>query len=231
MKSLVQTIASEIEMSSLDVSEVTGKRHADVMRDIRKEIDDLGEEIGQRIFAPTERIDSYNRKQPIYTFGKDGAMQLALKYDAQTRYKVIQHINKLENQPRVLTEREQIIASMKLSIETSEEVNEIKEDVAMLKNTMRIDSREEGIIQRNANRVVVESLGGKKSNAYKCLNRKVFSRFWSEFKKFFEVARYGDIPKKSFEDAINWVNEWQPDTSTRFEIKATNAQTEMDDLS
>lgn len=91
----------DVRMTSLDIAEIVGKEHKHVMRDIRKEIEELGEEIGQSIFGPTERLDSQNRKQPIYEFGKDGAMQLALKYDATTRYKVIKRIEELENEKSI----------------------------------------------------------------------------------------------------------------------------------
>ena len=90
-------ITTDIEMTSLDIAEITGKRHADVMRDVRKEIDELGREIGQRIFAQSSYINRQNKEQPCYSFGKDGAMQLALKYDAKTRYRVIKRIEELEN--------------------------------------------------------------------------------------------------------------------------------------
>ena len=95
---MTELMKTDVRMTSLDVAEIVGKEHKNVMRDIRNEIESLGEEIDQLIFEPTERIDSHNRKQPIYTFGKDGAMQLALKYDAVTRYKVIKRIEELEKQ-------------------------------------------------------------------------------------------------------------------------------------
>lgn len=60
----------DVLMTSLDIAEVVGKEHKNVMRDIRNEIESLGEEIGQLIFEPTERLDSHNRKQPCYSFGK-----------------------------------------------------------------------------------------------------------------------------------------------------------------
>src|SRR5699024_4914764 len=82
----------------LDIAEIIGKRHADVMRDIRKELKELGEEIDQRIFALVEYSDKKGEKRPCYQFGKDGAMQLSLKYDAKTRYRVIKRIEELENQ-------------------------------------------------------------------------------------------------------------------------------------
>jgi Rha family phage regulatory protein len=93
-----QLITKEITMTSLDVAEVTGKRHADLMKDIRKEIKDIGEEIAQGIFALGSYKDKNNQDRPCYKFGKDGAMQLALKYDAKTRYLVIKKIEELENQ-------------------------------------------------------------------------------------------------------------------------------------
>lgn len=93
-----QLITSDIEMSSLDIAEIVGKKHQHVMRDIRNEIKEIGSEIGQSIFGQSSYINAQNKEQPCYKFGKDGAMQLALKYDAKTRYRVIKHIEELENQ-------------------------------------------------------------------------------------------------------------------------------------
>ena len=228
MKSLMQTIASEIKLSSLDLVEITGKEHKNIIRDIRNEIEELGEEVSQLIFEPSNYINR-GKEYPCYTFGKDGAMQLALKYDAQTRYKVIQHINKLESQPRVLTEREQIIASMKLSIETSEEVNEIKEDVAMLKETMRIDSLQQRELQKKVSGVIVDLLGGKDSNAYQELSKKIFPSFWNEFKTYFGLPRYPDLPKVKFDEAIEFVGMWRPTTTLQIKIDNCNKQMKFQD--
>src|SRR5699024_110480 len=90
-----QLLNVDVQMTSLDIAEVTGKRHADVMRDIRKEIKAIGE-IDERIFTLVDYVDKKGEKRPCYEFGKDGAMQLALKYDAKTRYNVLQYIKKLE---------------------------------------------------------------------------------------------------------------------------------------
>ncbi len=102
-----QLITNEVKMTSLDVAEVTEKRHADVMKDVRREMDALGEEIARGIFSLGSYRDKNNQERPCYTFGKKGAMQLALKYDAKTRYKVIQHIEELEGHVK----RNQIDAS------------------------------------------------------------------------------------------------------------------------
>lgn len=117
---------------------------------------------------------------------------------------------------------------LQTALEHEKKIETIESDVSMLKETMRIDGSEEFRIKRNANRVVIESLGGKKSNAYKSMGRKVFSRFWNEFKQYFEIPRYGDLPKKEYEKGINFIRSWQPDTTTRLEIQELNNQQELD---
>ena len=66
------------------------------MRDIREEIEKIEEVVTEPIFGFSEYVDSTGRKLPCYEFGKTGAMQIALRYDAKTRYKVIKRIEELE---------------------------------------------------------------------------------------------------------------------------------------
>ena len=98
-------ISNDVKMTSLDIAEVIGKRHDHVLRDIRNEIKELGENVAQPIFGESTYLDKNNQERPCYEFGKDGAMQLALKYDASTRYKVIKRIEELENSPQPKTDR------------------------------------------------------------------------------------------------------------------------------
>jgi len=87
---------SEVEMTSLDIAEIVDKMHKHVLADIRKEIIDLST-LPEPIFRLGTYMDKNNQSRPCYEFGKDGAMQLALKYDAKTRYKVIKRIEELES--------------------------------------------------------------------------------------------------------------------------------------
>lgn len=223
-----QLITADVKMTSIDIAEVTGKRHADIMRDIRRDEEELGLEIAQRIFTLGSYKDKNNQDRPCYQFGKDGAMQLALKYDAKTRYNVIQYVEKLEKQPRILSEKEQLLASMKLSIETAEEMEGIKEDVNMLKDTMRIDGVQEHKLQKHGRRKVVQVLGGKNAPAYKKLSRSIFQLFWNEFKDHFLIPRYNELPKKDYEEAIRFIDLWQPKTSERLKIDVINNQLTID---
>lgn len=79
-------------MTSMQIAEVTGKRHADIMRDIRDEAERLenGGIRTERKFALSERQDSTGRTIPYYELTKEGVLQLAARYDAVTRAKLIE---------------------------------------------------------------------------------------------------------------------------------------------
>lgn len=217
-----QLMKADVQMTSLNIAELTGKRHADVMRDIRKEVEELGEEIAQRIFALGSYLDKNKQERPCYEFGKDGAMQLALKYDAVTRYKVIQHIEELEQEKKLPVNS--TVALLETALKHEMELAEIKTDVDYLKESMRIDGLQQQEIQQAAKQSIVQALGGKDSIAYQEISKKVFSAFWNEFKQYFKVPRYGDIPKVKYEEALRFISLWRPSTSLQIEIDSCNSQ-------
>ena len=89
-------VLKESTMTSREIAEVTGKRHADVLRDIKDEIEKL-ENKGldtERIFALSEYSDNTGRKLPQYDLTKEGVFQLAARYDAVVRFKLIERATK-----------------------------------------------------------------------------------------------------------------------------------------
>ena len=79
-------------MTSMQIAEVTGKRHADIMRDIRDEIEKLaaGGISNERKFALVGYTDTKGEKRPCYQLTKEGVLQLAARYDAVVRAKLIE---------------------------------------------------------------------------------------------------------------------------------------------
>lgn len=96
--------------------------------------------------------------------------------------------------------------------------------VDVLEDTMRIDGSQEKKLNRKGKRKVIESLGGGKSQAYQRISRKVFSNFWTEFNNYFEIPRYGELPRIQYDQALHFIEEWSPNTSLRMEIAASNNQ-------
>lgn len=79
-------------ITSMQIANVVGKLHHHVMRDIRDEIEKLesGGISSQSMFGLSERTDSTGRKIPYYELTKEGVLQLAARYDAVTRAKLIE---------------------------------------------------------------------------------------------------------------------------------------------
>lgn len=80
------------KMTSMQIAEVTNKRHDHIIRDIKDEIEKL-QYAGidtQPKFGVSERQDSTGRTIPYYELTKEGVLQLAARYDAVTRAKLIE---------------------------------------------------------------------------------------------------------------------------------------------
>lgn len=102
----------EVAMTSLQVAEITGKRHDNVIRDIVDESNKLGVEISQLIFEECFYTNKNNREMPMYNLSRDGAMQLGARYDATTRYKMIQRLNELEEKVKVLSDKDNLLLNI-----------------------------------------------------------------------------------------------------------------------
>ncbi len=90
----LMTIENKETITSREVAELTGKEHRSVMRDIRVILE---QGVGQSNFVQSSYTNSQNKKQPMYTMTKKGALILASGYDALLREKIINRLEELEN--------------------------------------------------------------------------------------------------------------------------------------
>ncbi|GAB2558418.1 ORF6C domain-containing protein [Gracilibacillus alcaliphilus] len=150
----------------------------------------------------------------------------AKKFKRWVTHEVIPSIRKTGayHQPKILTAKEQLKASMQLSLEHDEKLEKHNERLTYLEDHMRIDGLQEKKLKSKAKTKAMESLGGSKSNAYQSISRKVFSSIWRDFNEHFELPRYSELPRKQFEDGMKFLNMWQPSTSLRIEIQEINRQ-------
>lgn len=110
------------EMSSLEIAEITGKRHADVLRDIRNLIEQGANE---RNFALVEYKDKKGEVRPCYKLTPKGCLILASGYDVVLREKIINRLEELEMQkknggfsiPQTLSEALRLAADQQEEIE------------------------------------------------------------------------------------------------------------------
>lgn len=93
-----------------------------------------------------------------------------------------------------------------------------------LENTMTIDYAQQESIRDLVSSVVIAHLGGKESNAYKEIGKKVFAECNRDIKIYFAVNARNNIPKLRFEEAMEYVKNWHPCTNTVMCIRDCNAQ-------
>lgn len=96
--------------------------------------------------------------------------------------------------------------------------------IADLEQNMTIDYGQQMSLGDIVNRVVIDALGGKDSNAYHEIGRKVFAECNRDLKHYFNVNARNNVPKKKFDEAVDYVKNWQPCTNTRMMIQDCNAQ-------
>lgn len=86
-------------MSSLEIAELTGKQHSNMMRDIRNILEQLDERHKfnfELMFKITKLGNNAERKDPYYRLTKKDCLLLASGYDANLRAKIINRWEDLE---------------------------------------------------------------------------------------------------------------------------------------
>ena len=211
--------------TSLQVAESFEKEHKNVLRDI------------ENLTAQNRAVKSYfhegtyrnerGREYAMYYMNRDGFTLLAMGFNGKKaldfKLKYIEAFNQMEEQLKP-EQPDGLELALQAALQHTREIKEIKTDVDYLKGSMRIDSLQQQEIQHTANQSVVHALGGKESNAYKEIKRKTYSAFWNEFKQYFKVPRYGDIPKVKHDEALRFIKLWRPSTSLQMEIDGCNSQ-------
>ena len=81
-------------MSSLEISEMTGKRHDNVMRDIEREMESLGE-VALKFEA--SYVAANGKRNPCYALPGEYLLFIASAYDAKLRMQIIRHWSALNN--------------------------------------------------------------------------------------------------------------------------------------
>lgn len=102
-----------------------------------------------------------------------------------------------------------------------------EERIEKLENTMTIDYGQQKYISDLVSKVVIEVLGGKKSNAYDEIGKKVFAECNRDVKTYFDVNARNNIPKLRYQEAVEYIKGWTPCTNTKMMIRDCNAQMTM----
>ena len=182
-----------IKITSKEVAEVTGKRHSDVLRDIRKILE---QGVDERNFAFTfiikELQNGGRRECPIYILTKKGALILASGYSAKLREAIINRCDELEKR-RIAEEHDP-------SLLVDRAVGAWKRKG---KSAQWITTRTQGIIQRHTFTDTLK-LHGVEGQGYANCTNAIYKPILGGTKK--EIAMQRNIPSKApFRDNLDCV--------------------------
>ena len=185
-------------LTSLEVAEITGKRHDNILSDIRDEISKLGAERGLLIFQETYYVNEQNRqKYPMFNLNYKGVLQLGARYNAETRFRLIEKIEQLQ---KPMTVEDMIIlqANEMKSVKHRIDIVENKVD-----NEIRIDHTEQRKLQKAVSIRVFQRL-----DVVDAERKLMFSAIYRDLKDRFGVASYRDVKRKDLKNALLYVQNW-----------------------
>lgn len=175
-----------------------------------------GEEL--KIFKTNHHFDESSRINKLYLWTEKGAFLHAKSLNTDKAWEVYdrlvdEYFDKGSRKPLTVAEQIQLLAQGTADHE---------ERIEKLENTMTIDYGQQKYIGDLVSIVVIEVLGGKNSNAYSEIGKKVFAECNRDVKSYFGVNARNNIPKLRYEEAVKYIKGWQPCTNTKMQIRDCN---------
>lgn len=168
--------------------------------------------------------DSGQNRQ-MYIINESGlyALIFGSKLESAKRFKhwvtseVLPAIRKTGSYQKPLTPQEMLRIQLGM-------IDNHEDRITDLEQNMTIDYGQQQVLGETVNHTVISILGGKESNAYKEVSKKVFAECNRDLKNYFQVNARNNVPKKRFEEALQYAKSWKPCTNTQLKIENANAQ-------
>ena len=222
---------NELEQKYIDsreVAEMVGKEHKELLRDIRRYCEQLGESkiALTDFFTESTYKTEQNKTMPRYLVSKKGCEFIAHKLTGikgtEFTAKYINRFHEMED--KIQYQFQNISTEMRAILMHDEKIMKMDERVTDLENNTTIDYGQQQVLGDIVNRVVIEALSGKSSPAYREIGKKVFAECNRDLKHYFNVNARNNVPKKRFDEAVEYVKSWKPCTNTILLIKEYNSQ-------
>ena len=116
----LQTLVDDERMTSLQIAEVTGKAHKNVMQSIRN-MEPAWEKINGLKFQLVSYKDQKGEQRPCYSLTKEECLYIATKFNDEARAKLIKRWKELEEQHRKPSVPQNYLEALKSLVKAEEE--------------------------------------------------------------------------------------------------------------
>lgn len=103
-------------------------------------------------------------------------------------------------------------------------IDDHEDRIKNLESNMVIDYGQQQTLRQHVNKAVLNALGGKNTEAYAYISKVVFAECNRDLQDRFKVNSRNNIPRKRYEEAIDYVDNWEPKTNTKLRIDEYNRQ-------
>lgn len=206
-----------------DVAQALG--YADPRSAISKKVDGLDRGVAKMATPSGEQEMTIINESGLYSLCFSSKLEGAVKFKRWVTSEVLPQIRKTGSYmlPKMTKEMQAIFL---LDNRTAQ----LDQRVTALENNSVIDYGQQQTLKNAVNhRVVTEVLGGKDSPAYEDTHVRgmVYCELNKDLQNWFRVSARNNIPRKRFDEAIEYVNRWKPSTNTAMMIQNINGQTKM----
>ena len=147
----ISTIVDGERMTSLQIAEITGKRHADVMKSIRK-MEPAWEKVAEGKFSLGSYKDENNQDRPCYSLNKEECLYIATKFNDEARAKLIKRWKELEEQHQKPSVPQNYLEALKSLVKSEENMELGNKITEMLPKVSYYDQ----ILQSNATMTITQ---------------------------------------------------------------------------
>lgn len=211
-------------ISSLEVAEMVGRRHDQVLRDIKTIVEHFGDDhksVGNYFIEGTYR-DNLNRTKPCYLLTKKGCELYGTRMTGEkgTQFAVqyIDRFNEMEQQTQNVVPLSKDQALVTVLRTTADLV----EDTQALKNEQHEIRKELSLINEKVEEQITLTSGEQRAvqkeiaiKVYEIeddtsIRPKLFRELHREIKDRFAVASYKDVRRQDLQMVLNYIRSWVP---------------------
>lgn len=221
----------ENTLTSLEVADMVGRDHNNVLKDIRNIIEQIGEVKNyQSYFVEDTYKNSQNREMPCFKLTKKGCELYGGRMSgAKGTHFAMNYIERFNQMEEYIKQEEVKLPTdpmeiLKLTFQAQEntvkEVEMVKDRVTDLEENAPLSPGDYSFLGRRINQRVNEiarSYGGvtkeQRSKLYVDINQGV--------KAVTGTQTRTQLRTKHYDTALEFINDWEPSTATKMQIKQT----------
>lgn len=210
-------------ISSLEVAEMVGRPHDNVLKDIRRIMSQLRDvKSYESYFIESTYTNSQNKQQPSFLLTKKGCelygTRMTGEKGTQFAVKYIERFNEMEQQAQKvvpLSKDQALVTVLRTTADLVEdthaiklEQHEIRKELSMINEKVEeqitLTSGEQRAVQKE---VAIKIYDIEEDTT---IRPKLFRELHREIKDRFAVASYKDVRRQELQTVLNYIRSWVP---------------------